>query len=71
MTLRETLIDARIDFVNNWLSVEAWASHNHLSGETAREILHLAQQLHNADLYAFDDGYKGPKIEPEHIDPQR
>lgn len=49
MSFRETLIEAYLDYLNNYLTVLTWARDNHLSEESAREVLDRGKALHRAD----------------------
>lgn len=45
--MRQKLIDAYLDYVNNYVSVETWAEHNGLSIAQGYELIRLARQVAN------------------------
>ena len=42
---RDYLLEIRLDFVNNYLTLDKWAEHNDLTIEEAREMLNLARKV--------------------------
>jgi hypothetical protein len=46
--MRETLINAYLDFRNNYLTVEKYAEHNGLHVQAARVLLDLAREVFNS-----------------------
>jgi hypothetical protein len=47
-SMRETLINAYLDFRNNYLTVEKYAEHNGLHVQAARVLLDLAREVFNS-----------------------
>lgn len=46
--MREQLIAAYLDFLNNYLTVEKYAEHNGLSNEHAHSLIVLARSVFNS-----------------------
>ena len=42
---RDYLLEIRMDFVNNYLTLEKWAEHNRLTVKEAKDILNLARKV--------------------------
>jgi len=43
-----TIRAAYLDWFNNWLTVESWASYHCLTVEQAESVLRLGKELHEA-----------------------
>jgi hypothetical protein len=46
--MREILIKAYLDYINNYLSVDTWAEHNGLSVEQGTVFIGLARDVYNS-----------------------
>lgn len=46
--MRNTLIEAYLDYVNNYLTVEVYAEHNGLTKEQALNLLALAKEVYDS-----------------------
>ncbi len=46
--MRDKLIEAYLDFFNNYLSYEKYAEHNGLTGSQAVELLSLAKAVYKS-----------------------
>lgn len=44
--MRQTLINAYLDYYNNYLTVAKYAEHNGLTEDQARSLLQLAQKVY-------------------------
>ena len=42
---RDYLIEIRLDFINNYLTLDKWAEHNGLTLDEARDMLNLARKV--------------------------
>jgi len=47
--MRDTLINAFLGFLNNYLTVEQWAEHNGLTEAQGLKLLALAQEVYNSE----------------------
>lgn len=47
-SMRETLINAYLDYVNNYLTIEKYAEHNGLTPEQARALLDVARAVYGS-----------------------
>lgn len=45
VTMRDTLINTYLDYVNNYLSVAKYAEHNGLTNDQALELLSIARKV--------------------------
>jgi hypothetical protein len=46
--MRQTLIDAYLDYVNNYLTVKAYAEHNGLTLEQGQRFIQLAKEVYES-----------------------
>lgn len=46
--MRENLINAYLDFINNYLTIEKYADHNGLSIDTANAFMSVAKHVFNS-----------------------
>jgi hypothetical protein len=46
--MREILISAYLDYVNNYLTVEKYAEHNGLTTEQGTILINLAREVYNS-----------------------
>ena len=44
--MRDILINAYLDYINNYLTIERYAEHNGLTRSEALDLMHLAQKVH-------------------------
>lgn len=42
---RDYLIELRLDFINNYLTLDKWAEHNGLTEDEAKDLLMLARKV--------------------------
>lgn len=47
--MRDILIAAYLDFLNNYLTVEKYAEHNGLTAEQGKMFIDLARDIFNSD----------------------
>ncbi|MGZ8887990.1 MAG: hypothetical protein ACXW1D_00360 [Halobacteriota archaeon] len=47
--MRQILINAYLDYLNNYLSIETYAEHNGLTSEQAYSLIVLARQVANSE----------------------
>lgn len=48
VSIREALVAAYLDYTNNYLTVELFAEHNHLTVEQALGLINLARAVFNS-----------------------
>lgn len=46
MKANDCLADLMLDWLNNWLTVKAFAEHHNVSEEIMRELLLIGKELH-------------------------
>lgn len=44
--MRQTLINAYLDYVNNYLTIEKYAEHNGLTNEQANRLIDLGRDIY-------------------------
>lgn len=44
--MKQTLIQFYLDYLNDWLTVEAYSAYNGLSVDATRELVNLGRDLH-------------------------
>lgn len=59
LSLRQMLIEAHLDYTNDYLTVEKFAEHNLMTKEQALQVISIGRELHEINVEVYKHSVAG------------